>query len=390
MTQLRNLLLLLLAMLPIFTFAQSSTLRGIVLDQQSETPLIGVTVKTIDTDPVLGATTDVNGIFIIKNAPVGRLAIAVTYPGYETQTVPNILVTSGKEVQLNLRLQESFTTMNEVVITAKTDKDRPNNELATISARQFNKEEVSRYSGGRNDVAKLVANFAGVAANNDSRNDIIIRGNSPTGVLWRMEGIPIPSPNHFSTLGTTGGPVSALNPNLIGNSDFLTGAFPAEYGNALAGVFDINLRTGNQDRYEFTAQVGAFTGFEAMVEGPLNRKKGGSFVAAYRHSFVEVAHAAGLNIGTTALPLYKDLAFNADLGKSKIGRFSVFGIAAHSNIDFIGLELDSTDLWAERDQNAYSISRFGVLGLKHNILLNDQVFDDELLAVWRVFAHVEF
>ena len=125
--------------------------------------------------------------------------------------------------------------------------------MAAISARQFNMEEVMRYSGGRSDIGRLVGNFAGVAANNDARNDIVIRGNSPTGVLWRMEGIPIPNPNHFSTLGTTGGPVSALNPNLIGNSDFLTGAFAAEYGNALAGVFDINLRTGNREKLEATA-----------------------------------------------------------------------------------------------------------------------------------------
>ena len=359
---------------PLLAFAQTSTLRGVVLDMQSETPLVGVTVRTVGTEPVLGAITDINGNFVIRNTPVGRLALSINYPGYENQQIPNILTTAGKEVQLDIRLQESFTTIGEIVITAKTDKDKPMNELATISARQFNTEEVSRYSGGRNDVAKLVANFAGVAANNDSRNDIIIRGNSPTGVLWRLEGLPIPNPNHFATLGTTGGPVSALNPNLISNSDFLTGAFPAEYGNALAGVFDINLRTGNKEKYEFMGQIGAFTGMEAMLEGPLNKKKDGSFVAAYRHSFVEVANLAGLNVGTAALPRYKDFSFNADLGKSKLGRFSVFGIAAHSNIDFLGPELDSTDLWASRNENAYSTSLFGVLGVKHNVLLNDHSY----------------
>lgn len=363
-----------LLLLPLMMTAQSSSIRGVVLDQQSESPLIGVTIKTQGIDPAKGAVTNENGVFVLREIPVGRIAVTITYPGYETQNVPNILVTAGKEVQLDLRMQESFTTIGEVVILAKADKDKPMNELATISARQFNKEEVSRYSGGRNDVAKLVANFAGVAANNDSRNDIIIRGNSPTGVLWRLEGIPIPSPNHFATLGTTGGPVSALNPNLMANSDFLTSAFPAEYGNALGGVFDINLRTGNKERFEFTGQIGAFTGMEAMIEGPLNRKKDGSFVAAYRHSFVEVADAAGIAVGTTALPRYKDFMFNADLGKSKAGRFSVFGIAAHSNIDFIGAELDSTDLWAQRGENAYSISLFGVLGVRHNLLLNDHSY----------------
>jgi CarboxypepD_reg-like domain/TonB-dependent Receptor Plug Domain len=370
----KKLLSILILLVPVWAFSQSSTLRGIVLDMQSETPLIGATLRTVGIEPALAAQTDADGQFTIKNVPVGRLTLSISYLGYETQTIPNILVTAGKEAQLDIRLQESFTTMNEVVITAKTDKDKPMNELSTLSARQFNTEEVSRYSGGRNDVAKLVTNFAGVATSNDSRNDIVIRGNSPTGVLWRLEGLPIPSPNHFATLGTTGGPVSALNPNMIANSDFLTGAFTAEYGNALAGVFDINMRTGNKDRFEFMGQMGAFTGLEAMIEGPMNKSKDGSFVVAYRHSFVEIADAAGLNVGTTALPRYKDASFNLDFGKSKLGRFSVFGIAAHSNIDFIGPELDSADLWASRNENAYSESLFGVLGLRHNVLLNDHSY----------------
>jgi hypothetical protein len=223
-------------------------------------------------------------------------------------------------------------------------------------------------------VAKMVANFAGVAANNDARNDIIIRGNSPTGVLWRLEGIAIPNPNHYATLGTTGGPVSALNPNMIANSDFLTSAFPAEYGNATAGVFDINFRTGNSERLETTLQLGAFSGLEGMIEGPLNKKKNGSFVFGYRHSFAEIAQAAGLNVGTTATPKYKDASFNVDFGHSKWGKLSFFGIAGWSNITFLGAEIDTTDLFANPDENAYSNSKFGVLGLKYNLLLNDQSY----------------
>lgn len=379
-------LLFALFLFPFFLAAQTSTLRGTILDKQSETPLIGATVQVLSPLPTgegpgvgLGATTDVDGQFFIKNVPVGRQTLRITYLGYESQTIPNVLVTAGKEVLLNLKLEESFTSVSEVVITAKTNKDKPTNEMATISARQFNTEEVSRYSGGRNDVGRLVANFAGVAASNDARNDIIIRGNAPTGVLWRLEGIPMPSPNHYSTLGTTGGPVSALNPNMIGNSDFLTSAFPAEYGNATAGVFDINLRSGNRDRFEFMGQVGAFTGFEGAMEGPINKGKG-SFVVAYRHSFAEVAQAAGLNVGTTATPKYKDLTFNVDFGNTKAGKFSIFGIGGHSNIDFLGAEIDTTDLFANPNENAYNISKFGVIGLKHNLLLNDHSYIRTVLS----------
>lgn len=366
--------------IPLYLAAQTQTLRGTVYDQQSETPLIGATVQLIAEGQAIGATTDVNGAFALKNVPVGRQALRITYLGYEPQTMSNLLVTAGKEVLLDVRMQESFSKLNEITVTAKVDKDRPMNELATVSARQFNTEEVMRYSGGRNDVAKMVANFAGVAANNDARNDIIIRGNSPTGVLWRLEGIPIPNPNHFSTLGTTGGPVSALNPNMIANSDFLTGAFPAEYGNATAGVFDINLRTGNRERMEFMGQLGAFSGMEALVEGPLNKKDNGSFVVAYRHSFVELASAAGLNVGTAATPRYKDLSFNADLGNTKAGKFSIFGIGGWSAIDFLGAEIDTTDLFANPNQNAYNVSKFGVAGIKHNLLLNDHSYIRTVLS----------
>ncbi|MBK8555801.1 MAG: TonB-dependent receptor [Lewinellaceae bacterium] len=371
-------------LLPLLLGAQSQTIRGLVADQQSESPLIGATVRLVAADGVQnGATTDIDGRFILNDVPVGRQVLTLTYPGYEPQTVSNILVTAGKEVQLDLRLQESFTMLNQVVINGRADKDKPVNEMATISSRAFDTEQVLRYSGGRNDVAKLVANFAGVAANNDARNDIIIRGNSPTGVLWRLEGIPIPNPNHFSTLGTTGGPVSALNPNMIGTSDFLTGAFPAEYGNAMAGVFDIALRTGNKDRYEYTAQLGAFSGMEAMAEGPLNKKNNGSFVVAYRHSFVELAAAAGLNVGTKATPKYKDLSFNLDFGNTKAGKISVFGIGGLSSIDFLAAEIDTTDLFANPNENAYTDSKFGVLGVKHSLLLNDH-------AYWRTVASVSF
>ena len=230
-----------------FSFAQiTQTIRGVVLDKQAESPLVGAAVVIEGTKPLLGSVTDENGVFSIQNVPTGRYQLQISFMGYNASTLPNIVVNAGKETVLTVSLEESVTKLDAVVISGKVDKTLTMNELATISSRQFNVEEVQRYSGGRNDVSRLAANFAGVATNNDSRNDIVIRGNSPTGVLWRLEGIPIPNPNHFSTLGTTGGPVSALNPNMIRNSDFLTSAFPSEYGNANAGVFDIGLRNGNK------------------------------------------------------------------------------------------------------------------------------------------------
>lgn len=357
--------------LQIVAFAQNTqTIRGVVNDKQAETPLIGATVQVIGSQPIIGAITNENGEYELKNVPLGRQQIGFSYIGYNTAVIPNVVVNAGKEVILNINLEESVVKLSEVVIKGDVPKDRSINELATISARQFNVEEVQRFSGGRNDVSRLVANFAGVAVANDSRNDIVIRGNSPTGLLWRLEGVPIPNPNHFSTFGATGGPVSALNPNMIRNSDFLTSAFPAEYGNANAGVFDIGFRSGNKEKYEFTAQIAAFTGFEAMIEGPIRQKKG-SILVAYRHSFVEVAHAAGLNIGTKSVPRYKDLSLNIDFGQSKFGRFNLFGIGAYSNVNFLGKDLTEEDFFAEKNQDAYAKSRLGVVGLRHNYLINN-------------------
>ncbi|MEL6123872.1 MAG: TonB-dependent receptor, partial [Bacteroidota bacterium] len=349
--------------------AQLGVIKGTVIDQQSEIPLIGATVELLTVDPITGATTDLDGDFVLTEVPTGRQIIRVSYLGYESLTLPNIDVSAGKDVVLELQLQESLNQIDEVVITAKAIKDQAQNEMASISARQFSLEEVNRYSGGRNDIARLAANFAGVATPDDSRNDIVIRGNSPTGVLWRLEGIPIPSPNHFSTLGTTGAPVSAVNPNILRNSDFITSAFPAEYGNALAGVFDLGFRNGNKDRTEYTFQVSAFSGFEGMIEGPLN-KRGGSYLVAGRYSFVGIVGAGS----TAAVPNYQDVSFKVDLGQTDIGRFTLFGIGGVSSIDFLGDEIDETDLFAAEDEDAFYTGQFGVVGLKHNLLLNDRTY----------------
>jgi len=338
-------------------------------------------VELISVDPVRGTTTDEYGRFALEDVPVGRQALRISYLGYQPITVPNVLVTSGKQTSLSLGLEESVTQLNEVVVVAETEKDRTVNEMTAISARTFDLEEVNRFSGGRNDVARLVGNFAGVAVADDSRNDIVIRGNSPTGVLWRLEGVPIPNPNHFATLGTTGGPVSAVNPNMLKTSDFLTSAFPAEYGNALAGVFDLGFRSGNKDRFEGMFQLAAFSGFEGMVEGPINRKKQSSYLVAYRHSFVEVADAVGIPVGTNATPNYRDLSFKLDLGQSRAGQFSVFGILAWSDIDFLGDEIDETDLFANPNQDAFVRSRFGTVGLRHNIIVGTDSYFRTVLSV---------
>lgn len=361
----------------------TQTIKGIVIDADSEMPLIGANVEVVVKDDILGTSTDFDGKFRIENVPVGRHTVRVSYLGYNSVSIPNVVVNTGKEVDLDLMLSEAVNQLSQVTITAETDKDKSVNEMATISAKTFSLEEVTRYSGGRNDASRLVSNYAGVSTADDSRNDIVIRGNSPAGVLWRLEGVPIPNPNHFSTLGTTGGPISALNTNLLKNSDFITSAFPSEYGNALSGVFDVGFRSGNKDKYEFTAQLAAFSGLEFMAEGPLNKSKTSSFLISYRHSFVALAGSLGLDIGTNAVPDYRDLSFKFDFGASSWGKFTIFGIGGTSDIEFLGAEIDEDDIFAEVDADSKADSKLGIFGVKHNLLLSEKSYLRTVVSVSR-------
>ncbi len=335
-------------------FGQTQVVKGKVLDVQSESPLFGANIILIGSDPLIGAVSDPDGNFRIDQVPIGRQTFSVQYIGYKSITIPNVLVTSGKEVVLELKLEESVENLQEVVVTSETNKDLPINELAKVSARTFSLEEVTRFSGGRNDVARLATTFAGVSAPNDSRNDIVVRGNSPVGLLWRIEGIPVATTNHFATQGTTGGPVNALNTNLLRTSDFLTGAFPAEYGNANSAVFDVNFRNGNADKVEFTGQVSAFSGLEFMTEGPISKKKGSSFIVSYRYGIASLAAT-----GTSATPFYQDLSFKLNFGETKLGKFELFGLGGLSSIDFEGENIDENDLFANPNQDAFIENELG-------------------------------
>ncbi|HMF72054.1 MAG TPA: TonB-dependent receptor, partial [Flavitalea sp.] len=244
--------------------------KGKLRDKASERPIAGVSVKIEGTS--IGTVTDSLGNFILNNTPVGRHNISFSSVGYQQVVVPEVLITSGKEVFLDIALEQLIASLQQVTVrSARTRKGNASNEYAGSSSRSFSMDEVTRYAGGRNDPARLASNFAGVSTTDDSRNDIVVRGNSPSGVLWRMEGIPIPNPNHFASFGTTGGSVSAINTNALKTSDFYTGAFSAEYGNATAAVFDLSLRSGNRERFEKTIQLNLFSGLEAMLEGPIGK-----------------------------------------------------------------------------------------------------------------------
>jgi hypothetical protein len=361
--------------------AQSTqTIRGRILDEVSQTPLIGVSVMVLsDGSSTLGSTTNENGEYRIEKVPVGRQTLRITYIGYEQQDIPNVIVTAGKEVIMNINLTERISELNEVVITADTkeDKTATNNDLAVVSSRSFNVDDTKRYAGALGDPSRMAANFAGVVGGNDSRNDIVVRGNSPTGMLWQLEGLNIPNPNHFGALVATGGPVSILNNNNIDKSDFLTSAFPAQYGNATAGVFDLRLRDGNNQKREFMAQAG-FNGFEAGAEGPFSKNSKSSFIVNYRYSTLGVFQALGIDFGTGSnTPLYQDINFKASFPTRNNGKFSVFGLGGMSSIDLLGSEADldsDSDLYGSENIDSYPRYKTGVFGLSYEKTLSEKTF----------------
>jgi len=359
----------------------TQTLKGTVIDKSAQYPLMGVNVVLLNDDEFIATTTDMDGNFKLEKVPVGRQALKISYIGYEDVVLPNILINSAKEMVLSIEMEEKISELDEVVVTDKKSKDKAINEMASVSARTISIEEMTRFSGSIQDPARMAQNYAGVAGASDDRNDIIVRGNSPTGVLWRLEGVDIPSPNHFSALGTTGGPVGMLNANNLKNSDFLSSAFPAEYGNALSSVFDLKLRTGNTERFEFLGQIG-FNGFELGAEGPMGIGKNSSFLANYRYSTLSVFSALGIDFGTgSAVPQYQDLTFKINIPTEKAGRFSLWGLGGLSYIEFLAEDNGDDNLFNEDDENSRFESNTGVIGLSHLYFFNNNTYSKLNIAV---------
>jgi len=360
------------------TFAQNNkqNIRGLIVDKLTQSPIQGAAIyisnskKTIKSDSI--------GNYTFSELNPGRYDLKITYSGYKESYISNVMVTSGKETILDIGLEEDFKSLKDVVVKS-SNKASSINKMATVSARTFSMEEVNRYAGGRSDPARLAANFAGVINPDDSRNDIVIRGNSPTGVLWKIDGMNVTNPNHFASIGTTGGAVSALNTNLLKSSDFFTSAFPAEYGNANAGVFDIGFRNGNNTKKETTLQLGVITGLEATTEGPIKKNNGSSYLVGYRYSLAGIAQSMGINIGTTATPSYQDLSFKLNSGTTKMGKFSLFGIYGNSTI---ALESGSNKnaLYGNGNQADFS-SKLGIIGLNHFKQLNSKSYISSTIGI---------
>lgn len=326
----------------------TQTLRGTVLDADTRQALIGAHIRLFASDGAQqGAISDENGQFRFESVPVGRLELQISYLGYEELFVPNIVLHSGKEVVLQLDMREALHRINEVTITASRNKGEALHEMALLSSRSISPEETNRYAGGFNDPSRILSNFAGVTSTQDGSNDIIVRGNSPKYVQWRLEGEQITNPNHFGDQSAVGGSVSILNNNLLAASDFHTGAFAPEFGDALSGVYDLRLRNGNNEKLEAIFGIGLL-GTELTLEGPFKKGYGGSFLVNYRYSTVDLISQLGLVDGVSGVLKFQDASFKMIFPTQKAGVFSIYGIAGRSSFE---LEDVTPALWVTPGDN---------------------------------------
>lgn len=371
----------LLCFFPLIILSQNTqVVKGKVSDKVTGIGLPNAIIQLKSTLQNINCVSDANGNYKLNNVPLGRQSFIFKYTGYQTTPINDIIVTSGKEVILNVDLEESLIAMDEVEVKASKDTDIVNT-MKMASMKLFSIEETERYPGARQDPARMASNFAGIQGTNDSRNDIVIRGNSPSGLLWRMEEIDIPNPNHFAVAGSAGGPQSIINNKYLANSEFYTGAFPANYGNAVGGVFDLKLRNGNNEKHERTFQLGVL-GTEIALEGPISKKTGASYLMTYRYSTLKLFSSVNFNIGTSAVPGYQDMGLRLNFPTKKAGVFSFSSIGGLSDIKIILSKQTKrpTELYGDLNKDQYFSSNMGVGILNHTYAFNPRTVMKTSLA----------
>jgi len=317
----------LFALVPVNLWAQTGEIRGIVTEKETREPLAGVNIVLQGT--TIGAATDDNGNYRITDVPAGIYTVMYSMIGYEKQIVTDVLVNSNQTTYKNVSLRQSYLqSTEEVTVTAYSyftkEEDIP------VSYRNLNYEEVRRSPGAREDVGRMVQNLPGVAPSTDDRNDLIIRGGSPSEVLYMVDNIEIPNPNHFPTQGSTGGPISMINSQFIEDVNFMAGGYPAKYGHKLSGVLDINYRSGNREGYDGKFDL-SFAGLGMNMEGPLNKGQGAWMLALHR-SFLDFA-SDFLNYG--GVPIYANTQGKVVYDLASDMKLSMIGIAG---TDYITIE----------------------------------------------------
>ena len=304
--------------------AQTGKIAGTITDAKSEEALIGVTVLIEGTSQ--GATTDINGKYVIQNLEPGSYNLIASYVGYESKTTYNVVVKTGGNPDVNFQLSETVEELEGVTVVANPFEKSIETPL---SIQKLSQEEVATYPGGNNDIAKVVQSLPGVSGSvGGFRNDVIIRGGAPNENVYYLDGIEIPNINHFATQGSAGGPVGLLNVSFFEGVTLSTSAFESQYDNVLSGVLQFDQRTGNDQKLKTNIRV---SGSESALtmEGPLFKGEkevaNTTFIASVRRSYLQFLFKL---IDLPFLPDYWDYQYKISHKFSKYDELIVTGVGS--------------------------------------------------------------
>lgn len=334
--------------------------RGIITTVQG-VPLPGATATALQDQLVVKqAVADTAGHFTLTLQP-GRYLFMFSFVGHQTREV-EWLVVGGKESVLDVALVEQPFQLEEVQVNATTLTDIP------AGATNLTIEKALRVPANFFDPLRLAVSTPGVVAMNDLGNVVSVKGYSPNAMTWRMQGLEVLNPNHLANGGTfsdrpaaLGGSVSVVSAQVLDQTQLVTGWFPASFGNALAAAVDMQLRRGNKNQHEYTAQA-SVVGLELAAEGPLDRKNQSSWLANYRYSTVGLLSGLGLNFGDEAIR-FQDFTFHGHVQHAK-SETSFFGFGGTSSNRFV--RKPEPDWKTEKDRYNINFSgRVWAIGARH-------------------------
>jgi hypothetical protein len=334
-------LLLLVAFTPVV--AQTGIIRGKVTTAvgNNAVPFANVYIQGTSS----GASADENGVYEIKSLTPGTYHLEASFVGFKKQVQFDVMVTNARPTIVNFQLEEEAEQLEEVVISGSNIFVK--SEEAPLSLRTIGATEVKRSPGGNRDISRVIRSFPGVASTPAFRNDIIIRGGSPSENTFYLDGIQIPVINHFQTQGSSGGPVGIINVDLLRDVNFYSGAFPANRGNTMSSVFDFQLKEGRDDRWNVNGIIGA-SDLGVTVEGPISEKS--TLLLSVRRSYLKFLFST-LNL--PFLPVYNDLQFKYKHKFNDKNHLTILGIGAIDDFELNMDAPDKTDTPEERDKAEY-------------------------------------
>lgn len=297
--------------------AQNAVIRGRVYDQKNNNPLPFVNVIVVGQQ--IGAASDLDGNFLITGLEPGFYTLMASFIGYKVAYSAEIQVNNVKSVFVEIPMEQQAIEFEQVTVRPSEFKKKID---APLSIQKIRLSDIEKAPGANRDISKVIQSFPGVGSTVSFRNDIIVRGGGPSESRFFLDGIEIPNLNHFATQGASGGPVGIINPDFIESVDFYSGAFPASRGNALSGIFDFQQKSGNRERTNRRAVVGA-SEIAYTMDGPFG--KNSSYLFSVRRSYLQFLFDA---IGLPFLPTFNDYQFKSETIFDQKNRLVVLSLGA--------------------------------------------------------------